>query len=96
MRVTNNLLYFGYSGSVYAHVETQDFVKLRWRNFHKETSNGFGYTIYSASNFRIRYEATTELFSLVIQPLILAEENALTKDHKGKIVSLTYHIYIAQ
>jgi hypothetical protein len=73
-RGINNLISFTYSGSIYMHVDSSDYVALRWKNYHPSSHNGFGYDIYSPSTFRINYEQATQDISLKIKPLEQVQE----------------------
>ncbi len=68
-RVPNNLIQFNYSGPVFLHVDSTDYVALSWKNYHRSSLNGHGYDIYSPSTFRLAFEADKQAFSVRVKPL---------------------------
>jgi len=52
-RVLNNYVSFNYLGPIYIGAQTEDFVTLRWKNYHNSSLNGFGYEYFTASSFRL-------------------------------------------
>jgi hypothetical protein len=92
-RVANNLIYFNYSGPVFMHVDSTDFVALAWKNHHRSSLNGHGYDIYSSSTFRLAFDADTQGFSVRVKP-IEAASGAVAKD-LPHLLSVNYHIFMA-
>lgn len=98
-RVANNLLHFTFSGPIFMHVDSPDFVALSWKNYHRSSLNGHGYDLYSASTFRIAFDANTQTFSAKVKPI---EANSGTQGNQGvqlkdlpNLLSINYHVFMA-
>jgi hypothetical protein len=92
-RRKGNNIFFRQKGEVYMRVESKNTVGLQWMSEHPDTFNGYGYTYYDASSFRI-HKANQGDLRLGIQPLKITEK-VPNKMVPPSIVSLAYNVYIA-
>jgi hypothetical protein len=90
-RAANNLILFTYSGPVFMHVDSNDYVALSWKNYHKSNLNGFGYDIYAPATFRIAFDPASLDISVRVKPIEAVPEAKDLPD----LLSITYHVFVA-